>query len=387
VSVKYYRDLLAQQDRIEAFRRAIHAVVEPGDRVLEVGTGLGTFAFFAADAGAGHVCGIDGDPVVHVARAIARANGYADRVELIRGWIPDHALPDLADVLVFEDFPPRLVDSRIFTLLQHLHQRYLAAKVRTVPKRARFSLAPVSSDRLLNEIAPFGASDEAYGISWNASRGYLENSPLNVDIPPEDLAGDPVVAGEFAFDRPPDFAALECRASWALDHAATLHGLAFWFDLELAPGEWLYNAPGSHPGSWGRLFLPVEPVKVAAGASCSALVAPEQLPSGGPGWLRWELEAGGASARGHEFAAEPASFADVLAASPDGVPVLSRSARIEATVLDLTDGVRRVADIASALRKTYPDMSAPEAEHLVAAVLRGRASARLPDVASMEVGS
>ncbi|MGD2175984.1 MAG: 50S ribosomal protein L11 methyltransferase, partial [Candidatus Brocadiaceae bacterium] len=61
-SVKYYRDLLGDRERIEAFRRAIQRAVQPGDRVLDVGTGLGTFAFFAADAGASVVWAVDGDP-------------------------------------------------------------------------------------------------------------------------------------------------------------------------------------------------------------------------------------------------------------------------------------------------------------------------------------
>ena len=84
-SMQYYRDLLAQTERIEAFQSAIARGVRPGDYVLDVGTGLGTFAFFAADAGAAQVWGVDGDPIVHVARTIGLANGYDDRVRFSPG--------------------------------------------------------------------------------------------------------------------------------------------------------------------------------------------------------------------------------------------------------------------------------------------------------------
>ena len=67
-TMQYYRDLLKQSERIEVFREAIAAVVLPGDSLIEIGSGLGTFAFFAADAGAANVWAVDGDPIIHVAR-------------------------------------------------------------------------------------------------------------------------------------------------------------------------------------------------------------------------------------------------------------------------------------------------------------------------------
>ena len=42
MSVSYYASLLVYSNRIDAFRRAILETVKPGDRVLDVGAGLGT---------------------------------------------------------------------------------------------------------------------------------------------------------------------------------------------------------------------------------------------------------------------------------------------------------------------------------------------------------
>ena len=53
MSVDFYVQILADERRIEGVRAGLAGVVQPGDTVLEVGTGLGTFAFFAARAGAG----------------------------------------------------------------------------------------------------------------------------------------------------------------------------------------------------------------------------------------------------------------------------------------------------------------------------------------------
>jgi len=60
---------------------------QPGDKVLEVGTGLGTYAFFAAQAGAGHVWAVDRDPVIHAAAMVCKTNGLHDRITFLRGDI------------------------------------------------------------------------------------------------------------------------------------------------------------------------------------------------------------------------------------------------------------------------------------------------------------
>ncbi len=376
MSAKYYRNLLTQQTRIEAFRAALRRVIRPGDRVLEIGTGVGTFAFFAADAGAGRVWAVDGDPIVHVAKSVARRNDYADRIEWIRGWLPDVKLPEPADVVVFEDFPSRLLDTRVFQLLADLHARYAAPACRFVPAAARFWVAPVSSESLHTEIAPFGPSEQAYGIRWDSVREYVANAPLQVAIPPDALAGPPAPLSALRFATPPNVAALRGRAAWTLDRATAVHGLAYWFDLELAEGITLSNGPGADPGSWGHLFLPCDPpLPVAAGARLAAEVGPDVLAGGAPGWLGWTVAAGTAERRGHEFASVPAALADLAAVSPEGTPHLSRRAQLEAVVLHLTDGRRTVASIAAGLRASYPEIGADEALRLVGETLRNRTAA------------
>ena len=147
MTMEYYRGMLIQNTRIEAFQRHISAVVRPGDRVLEIGSGLGTYAFFAADAGAAKVWAVEGAPVIGVSKAIGRINGYGDRVEFIRGWFPGAPIPQDVDVLIFEDFSPRLLDQWTFSVLKRLHHDVLKGGARIIPDRARMYLAPIRLDR------------------------------------------------------------------------------------------------------------------------------------------------------------------------------------------------------------------------------------------------
>jgi protein arginine N-methyltransferase 3 len=114
VSLGFYTGILADQRRIDGVREGLAQAVHPGDKVLEVGTGLGTFAFFAVQAGADHVWAVDRDPVIHVAEMLAKTNGLHDRITFLRGEMSEIALPDQVDLLVFEDFAVRLLDDRMW---------------------------------------------------------------------------------------------------------------------------------------------------------------------------------------------------------------------------------------------------------------------------------
>ena len=378
--VKDYRDMLAQQPRIEAFKRAIGSVVREGDKVLEVGAGLGTFSFFAADAGAAHVWAVDGEPIIHVAKAIAKANGYADRVEFIRDWIPGFVMPDPCDVLIYEDFAPRLLNASRFRLLRTMLDSYTVDDVRSVPLRAQMKLAPVSSARVRKELLSFEDpnNDKAYGIDWHPTREYVVNFPTSIEIRDDDLAAPPVAIGEVSLDRIPDGRQLGGTAEWTIETACTVHGLAYWFDLEVAAGEWLSNGPGVSPASWGHLFLPAEPpLEVRGGRVLVGTVGPDILEDGAPGWLNWSVTSDGVESRGSEFAGKPASLQDMQSLSPDAVPELKRDAVHERDVLSLTDGVRTIGEIAEKLRSAHPEMSQAHAEHAVAALLRGKVASRV----------
>lgn len=342
MTLDYYAGLLTYRTRIEAFREAITAAVGEGDRVLDLGTGLGTFAHFAARAGAGRVWAVDPDPVVHAARTVARANGADDRIEFLRGRIPEVELPEPIDVLVFEDLPSRLLDDRTFRLLDRVAGALLAPDARTVPRGGRLRLAPVRSSALRRRLFPLdgeGAADgesgmaregggseedggsgtEAYGIDWGAVRPYLANQPRGEFLPAEALAGEPVGGPTLPLIPPPRARDLAVEGRWVLPGGGPVHALALWFELEVMEGRWIGNGPGPATQPWGQVVLPLDPpLPVPEKGAVEARVAPEAFPDGAPGWLAWRASSGSATVRGHEFAAYPAALDDLY--SGEGAP-------------------------------------------------------------------
>ena len=342
--------------------------------MLEIGAGLGTYAFFAADAGAAKVWAIDGHPVIHVARTIGRLNGYADRVTFVRGWLPEAVPADPPDVVIFEDFPPRLVDARVWRLLRDLRRVGLASGVRFVPAAAELFLAPVESARLAGDLT-LDAERELHGLDWSVTREYVVHAAHRVHVPPEALVHPGVPLAAVRFDQPLEAGACSGEVVIRMERAARINGLAQWFELVLCEGVRVSNRPGELPGSWGQLFLPVDPpLEVREGCVLRVRIGAQPLPDGAPGWLAWDVTSDAGDRHGNEFQAEPLGVQDLLAASRDAVPRLNDAGRRAAEILGLVDGQRTIGEIASLLARKDAGRGRPELEELVVRELRDKIS-------------
>ena len=100
--IEVHRTMICDRVRTHAFRRAIDAVVRPGDVVLDVGAGSGILSAFAARAGAARVYAVERTAVAALAEELAIANGVGEIVEVIHGDVTDIALPERIDVIVSE---------------------------------------------------------------------------------------------------------------------------------------------------------------------------------------------------------------------------------------------------------------------------------------------
>ena len=119
--------------RKTAFQQGVRETVREGDVVLDLGTGSGILAITAAQAGARKVYAVEPAGMVHLARAIAERNGFADRIEFIRGWSPQLELPEPADVLLTDIVGNEALDMQIWETLHDARRRLLTDSPRLVP--------------------------------------------------------------------------------------------------------------------------------------------------------------------------------------------------------------------------------------------------------------
>src|SRR5438094_143041 len=95
-----HRQYPADGNRVSAFRHAIEEVVTPGDVVLDLGSGTGILGLMACRAGAKRVYAVDEGPIVGLAREVAKANGFQDRITHIKGLSTRVALPEKVDIVL-----------------------------------------------------------------------------------------------------------------------------------------------------------------------------------------------------------------------------------------------------------------------------------------------
>jgi protein arginine N-methyltransferase 1 len=266
-SYQFYSEMLKDEPRIRLWEQAIQKTVKPGDVVVEIGCGVGTFGFFAARAGAAKVYAIEADRVLDVAREVAAAEGSSQRMEFIEGYSTSVAIPEVADVVIYEDFCPFFFDPEITKILGDARRRFLKPGGQILPRLGSVHAGLFEDQKTYQEMAdPLG--DEArglYGMDFTSLRELTLNGLAYQALTPRNLLAEPatIYSIDFQQETPAPFAS---RQAYTLQRAGTAHGLAIWFDLELAEGIHLSNRPGTPVASWQQGILPFDqPIPLAAG--------------------------------------------------------------------------------------------------------------------------
>jgi type I protein arginine methyltransferase len=138
-----HEEMLSDTIRVDAYHRAIHRHVRPGDVVLDLGTGTGLLACMASRAGAKQVFAIEHSDLIDVAREIARLNGITN-IEFGRANSRDVALPVPIDVVVHEQMGDELFNENMLQNLVDVRDRILRPGGRILPARFRLYIEPVS---------------------------------------------------------------------------------------------------------------------------------------------------------------------------------------------------------------------------------------------------
>lgn len=259
-----YGAMIADRVRMEAYTQALRQSLKPGAVVLDLGTGTGIFALLACKFGAARVYAVEYNDAIEVARQMAAANGYADRITFIQELSTRVNLPEKADVIIsdlrgvlplLEHHIPSLVDAR---------ERLLAPGGVLIPQRDTLWAALLSAPPIYEQYFQPWHGD-VYGFDTQAVRRMLANYWRHAEITAEQLLEEPQCWAtlDYRTVREPNLAG-ELR--WKITTPATAHGLGLWFDATLLEGVQFSNAPGNPNMIYGRAYFPwPQPVALAAG--------------------------------------------------------------------------------------------------------------------------
>lgn len=134
--------MLADKPRMDFYHAAVSRHVHPGYRVIDLGTGTGILAAFAARAGAHHVYALDHSSILEHARTLAAANGITS-VEFVATHSKDFTAADRVDVILHEQMGDCLFDEAMIPNVCDLRDRLLKPGGRILPARFEFYCEPV----------------------------------------------------------------------------------------------------------------------------------------------------------------------------------------------------------------------------------------------------
>jgi hypothetical protein len=368
--VDTHREFLKDSVRIDAFRRAIRQRVRPGDVVVDLGAGTGVLGLLACEAGAARVYAVEATGMIELARRIAAANAFADRIVPVQAMSDQVRLHEPVDGIVTDQIGHFGFEAGLFEMMSDA-RRFLAPRGWTVPAAVELHLAPIRDPEVRQRLdfwqAPVAGFDFSAAREWAVNTGYPKR------IEPEQLLGPAAMVARVAMsDVSTDRLVLD--ATLTIDRSGTLDALGGWFTSELAPGVVVTNAPDADSRLDRRnVVLPLDrPVPVAAGdtVQVDVRVRPAER------IVAWRGVVRGAAGVQTRFSQSTLggmllTREDVRRLKPATVPRLTERGLARRTVLELCDGRRPLDDIEREVLRRHPALfrSPAEAEVFVAEVV------------------
>jgi type I protein arginine methyltransferase len=176
--------MLADQPRMAFYHAAISRHIQPGDRVIDLGTGTGILAALAARRGAAHVYAIDHSEILTHARTLAAANGV-ERIEFVATHSSAFTVDEPVDVILHEQMGDGLFDEEMVANVTDLRDRLLKPGGLILPSRFEFYCEPIKikDDRLV----PFIWELNVHGYDYSCLERHRPQEPGYYHVASGDL--------------------------------------------------------------------------------------------------------------------------------------------------------------------------------------------------------
>lgn len=273
---RWHFAMLNDRIRNGRFESAIREAVQPGDHVLDIGSGSGLLAMIAARHGAAHVTSCEFvPPVAQAAEHIVAKNGLSDVIGIINKRSDElvvneptqapeagNDMPGRADVIVTEIVDCGLVGEGILPTLRHARSNLLKPGGTIIPQTARVMAAPIESA----DIWQLNRVDDACGFDVSHFNEFATSRYFQVRLsywPYRQLA-EPreVLSFDFLED---SLEPGEAMVTVPITHGGLCHGIAFWFELDLDHRNVVSNEPDGPLSHWLQAFQCFgEPIELAA---------------------------------------------------------------------------------------------------------------------------
>ncbi len=270
---KSQKGMLIDDGRTLGFEAAIRAAVRPGDRVVDVGTGSGILAMFAARAGAGQVHALEITRMADWAERLAAANGLTN-MTVVRG---DAAVFDAGgpvDVVTGEFAGMWLLEEwRHYAAFVQVRDRWLKPGGRVVPRASGLYLSAVDSRKLHHERGWGFFDAPVYGFDFSQVLTSGAHRPARYILSAEwksIVSTVEIARFDFRHGSERDFF-FETEARFPYPVAGMFHGFIGHFDLDMGEGlPAMSTSCGARETCWHQSYFPIPQIAVPAGGAVVA---------------------------------------------------------------------------------------------------------------------
>ncbi len=261
--------MLADGPRVESYYRGIRDHVTPAMTLIDLGTGTGILAAFAAQQHPKHIYALDHCDIIDTAQRVAEANGLASEIEFVRKKSTEFQPAERVDMILHEQIGNAVFNEQMFANMIDLRKRALKPGGRVMPNPISMFVEPA---QLKDDYRiPFIWQQNLHGIDYSCLEDTRDSRDIQRLLPLYSYHYDRLLAEpEPAFVA--DFETIDfddlptvLNVRREVTEAGTLDGICVYFEAVFDENNILSNAPSCAPTSWQTPLLAIESREVTAG--------------------------------------------------------------------------------------------------------------------------
>ena len=264
--VSLHLGMIKDSVRMELFSRAIKSQVSNNDLVIDIGSGTGILSFFASEAGAAKVLGIELSCLAEYASEVKKINLPHAEIEFVQSDVLDlKPLDKKFDVAICELFGSFGIDESVIPIINHVRDNLLIEEGKLLPETLELFVAPVQCTQVYRDLANW--EPKQCGLDFSPIQELAYNAVYHLSGDALDFLSEPQQLIDIDFYTIKNLPK-SMTAEFEFDRDSVVHGIAGWFRSRLAPGIVLDTSPKQENTHWGQLFFPIgDPLRVQKGGT------------------------------------------------------------------------------------------------------------------------
>lgn len=228
--------------------------------VLDVGAGSGILSFFSVQAGASRVYAVEASTMATHAESLINFNYLSDKITVIPGKVEEIDLPEPVDIIISEPMGYMLFNERMLETYLHA-KKWLKRGGKMFPTLGDLHVAPFTDEALYIEQttkASFWMQTHFHNIDLtalhNAALAEYFRQPIVDTFDIRTCTARSIChTVNFLEADESDLHRIEIPLEFIVLQTATIHGLAFWFDVAFIGScqtIWLSTSPTEPLTHW-----------------------------------------------------------------------------------------------------------------------------------------